>query len=124
MGARTIGEERNDLRDDEGPYPSKEEYASPRSPSNDGMLALVLGILEKAEEDQSGGYRGVKNAEEDQGRDHEREGDLLVERLERSKCRCSHVLSANKGVYDGADKAEDDYLSNCAQPESLGEVPV
>lgn len=110
------------MRDDEGTDPSQKEYTGPRSPTDDGMLVLVLRIFEKAEKYQTGRNRCVQDAQEDECRDHERESDLLVDRLQRSKGWGSHVLGAHERVHNGADEAKDDNFANGAQPKRLWKI--
>lgn len=99
------------------------ENSSPGGPSDDGVLVLVTGVLEDAEEYEASRHGGVQDSEEEQGGDHERERHLLVNWLQRSEGRGGHVLVSGVGVYDSADNGEDEDLGNCACPKSLGEVP-
>ena len=54
----------------------------PCSPSDHGVIGLVVGVVEDAEEDETCRNRSVKNAQENDGRNHEREGNFLVRFLE------------------------------------------
>jgi hypothetical protein len=88
------------------------------------MTGLVPGALEYAEEDESCRDRGVEDAEEDQGRDHERERDLLVELVaKRAERRGGIILVASVGVDDPTNTGEDDDLRDRHGPERLGKVP-
>ena len=88
------------------------------------MVVLVVGVLEDAEEDKTSRHRGVQHTQEDQSGNHEREGDLLVKRVERAKRRRGYVLVANVGIDNGANNAENDDLKDRASPQGLGEVSV
>lgn len=87
------------------------------------MVILVARVLKDAEEDEARRDRGVEDAQEDEGWDHEGERDLLVQRLEGAESWGGHVLVASVSIHDGAHKAEDDDLGNSAGPQGLGEVP-
>ena len=96
-----VCKEGNDLCDDEGKGPSCCQYSCPGSPADDGVAALMARAFEDTEEDEAGGDRGVKDAEEDQSRYHERERDFLVHIVtERSKGGRSIVLCASVCVDD------------------------
>ena len=45
------------------------------------MIAFMSRAFEDAEEDEAGGEGGIQDAEEDERRDHEREGNFLVDFL-------------------------------------------
>lgn len=96
----------------------------PGAPADDGVLVLMAGVLEDAEEHESSRDRSVQDAEEDQSRDHEGEGDLLEDAIKRAECWCSHVLVAGVNVDDGTNEAKYDDLGDCAGPKRLGEVPA
>ena len=97
--------------------------SSPDAPAEDSVLILVAGVLLKdTEEDETGRDGGVQDAKEDEGGNHEREGNLLVQGLERAKGGGGHVLVADVGVDDSTDNAEEENLSNGARPQSLGEL--
>lgn len=83
----------------------------------------VLGALEETEEEESGRNAGIQDAEEDESRDHEGEGHLLVDFLEGPEGGSSHVLVSDEGIDNSSDNAEDDDLANGDSPEGLGEVP-
>lgn len=79
--------------------------------------------LEDAEEDKAGTDRSVENAEEDQGRDHKGERNLLVDDVaERAESRGGVVLGSRISIDDAADERKDEYLGNRDNPESLTEV--
>jgi len=86
------------------------------------VIILVVRVLEGAEEDEARRDRGVQDTEEDERRNHEREGDFLVNRLQRAKSWCSHVLVTDIRVDYGADNAEDNDFGDGARPESFGEI--
>lgn len=115
-------EEGDDLRNEEGENPSDQEDTTPRSPAFDSVAAHVLGAAVNSEENESRSHGSVEASQEDDGRNHERESSLLVNRLERAKSGSSDILITSVGVDDGANNAEDDDLANGAGPESLGEV--
>lgn len=59
----------------------------------------MLGALEQAEEDEPRRHRRVQHAEEDEGRDHEGERDLLVNVVpEAAESRCRIVLRSRVAV--------------------------
>ncbi|KAG9796119.1 hypothetical protein KCU88_g5, partial [Aureobasidium melanogenum] len=94
-----IGEEGDDLGDDEGDRPCHGQNSGPGNPANHSVRGLVNSTLKQSEEDKSSRDRGIQDAEEDQGRHHEREGHLLVNVVaERSKRRCSVVLCSSVAV--------------------------
>lgn len=83
----------------------------------------MSGSSEDSEEDEAGRNRGVQNTQEDNGWDHERKADLLVQFVAKgSKGGCSVVLVSSVGVDDGTDKREENNFSNGDGPQSLGEV--
>jgi len=118
-----IGEERNDFGDDECEDPEDGEDGCPCGPTNHGVVTHVACVVEEAEEDEACRYRGVENTKEDDGRNHEGKGNLLVHFvLDGTERWRRHVLSTGVGVDNTADAAEDDNLSNGDCPEGLGEV--
>ena len=94
----------------------------PGSPTEEGVLVLVAGVLEDSEEHKSSRDRRVQNAKEDQSWDHEGKGDLLIDVLKRAEGRCSHVLVAGVNVNDGSDEAKDDDFGNGTGPKCLWEI--
>lgn len=77
------------------------------------MVALVTGVVENTEEEETSRDGGVQNAKEDQGRDHERERHLLVDIVANSpKGRSRHVLIAGVDIDNGADDAEGEDLGD------------
>lgn len=99
------------------------QYQSPASPADKGMFALMSRILENAEKDEPSRHRSIQDAQEDDRGDHEREGDLLVQRNQRSKGRRSDVLVADECIRDCTDDTEYNDFQDSACPESLGEIP-
>lgn len=73
-------------------------------------------VAKRAEEDEAGRHRGIQASEEDEGWDHEGEGNLLVEIIQRSKRRSRDILVASVGVDDASDNGEDDDFGNRAGP--------
>ena len=80
------------------------------------MLALVPGVVKQAEEDEASRDRGVQDTQEDDRRDHEGEGNVLVRILERTECWSRHVLVTGVGIDDGPNDAEQDDLRDGAGP--------
>ena len=54
------------------------ENPRPDAPAQQGVLVLVARVLKDAEEDEPRRHGRVQHPEEDERRDHEGEGDLLV----------------------------------------------
>ena len=86
------------------------------------MAVQVTSSLEDSEKGEASRDGSVEAAEEDEGRDHEGEGDLSVKRVEGAKGRCGHVLVTGEAVDDAADDAEDDEFGNGASPERFGKI--
>ena len=79
--------------------------------------------LEDAEEDETGRDGGVEDTEENQRRDHEQEGDLLVQIVaERAERGCGVVLRAGVGIDDCANKTKDEDLGNGDDPQTFPEL--
>lgn len=96
--------------------------SGPGCPAYNGILALVARVVENAQEHETGRNGGVKNTEEDDGRNHEGKGDLLVYRLQRSESGTRHVLVSGVCVDSASNNAEDNDLEDGASPQGLGEV--
>jgi hypothetical protein len=67
-----ICKEWDNLCNDKGKDPSCCQNTGPGRPADDGVMVLMTRAFEDTEEDKAGGDGGVEDAEEDQGRDHER----------------------------------------------------
>ena len=118
-----IGEEGNDLGDNQSSHPCESEDTCPRCPTNDRMVRLVARAFEDAEEDKTGGDGCVQDTQENQGWDHERERNFLVNLVSKGAESWSGVvLSACIAVDDATDQREDDDLGDGDNPESLAEV--
>ena len=83
----------------------------------------MSGVVKQAEEGPASGDGGVKTTQEDEGRNHEGEGDLLVQGIQRSESWRSHVL-ASVDIHDSADNAENDDFGNGTSPKRLGKFTV
>lgn len=86
------------------------------------MVALVAGALENAEEDETGRDGGIEDTKEDERRDHERECDLFVVILQRSKGRGCVILCSGISVYDRTHQTENDDLGNGDGPQGLWKI--
>ena len=96
---KQVREERDDVCNDEGEDPEDGEDAGPDGPAEHGVVALVAGALEDAEEEEAGGDGGVEDAEENEGGDHEGEGHFLVEVVaDGAEGRGGIVLGAGETV--------------------------
>ena len=83
----------------------------------------MSGVVEDTEEGPASGNGGVQASQEDEGGNHEREGNFLVQRIQRTKSRRSNIL-ASVDIHDSTNDAEDDDFGNCASPQRLGEFTV
>lgn len=80
-------------------------------------------VGEDVEKDKAGADGSVQNTQEDQRRNHEGEGNLLVDLIaDGAECRRGVVVRTSVGVDDRSDETEDEDFCNCHSPESLGEV--
>lgn len=114
---------RGDTYNNESANPGCRKDRSPGGPADDRMARFMPGALENAEEDEPRRDRGVKDAKEDQGWDHERERHFLVDFItKRSECRGRVVLISSVGVDDSTDNAENDDFAYRHGPERLGEI--
>ena len=112
-----VGKERNDLGDDERYDPRDGQDAGPRSPPDNGVVALVPGSFKDAEKEEASGDGGVEHTQEDEGRDHEGERHLEVRLVaKRSECRSCVVLRASVRIDNGSGQAEDDDFGNRHRP--------
>ena len=83
----------------------------------------MASALEDAEEDEAGGDGSVENTQEDQGRNHERKGNLLVQLIaQRTESGSGVVLRSGISVDNSTDQAEDNDFRNCNRPKSFREV--
>ena len=118
-----IGEEGDDFGDDEGKHPGEGENTCPRCPADNGVIRFVPRAFEDAEEDESGTNRGVENPEEDQSRDHEREGYFLIHLVaKRAESRGGVVLSTGIPIDETADQRKDNDFGNGNDPQCLAKV--
>lgn len=119
-----VGEERDDFGDDEGAQPGDCENANPDSPALDGMFGKMAFVaLEDPEDDEATRDGSVKNAEENERWDHEREGDIDVEfPSKRPKGWSRHVLISGESVDDCSDQAENDDFGDRHSPKSFRKV--
>ncbi|KFZ24612.1 hypothetical protein V502_00910 [Pseudogymnoascus sp. VKM F-4520 (FW-2644)] len=120
---RHVGEEPDDLYDDEGPDPGERADAGPGAPAHHRGRGLVDRPVEDTEEDEARGDDGVEHAEEDQGWDHKGEGYFLVDLVvERSQGGGRHGLVAREDVDDGSDDGQDCHLDDGDGSQCLEEV--
>lgn len=112
------------MGDDESKDPGDEQDAKPAGPSHDSVAVHMHRVAKDAEEDKASRDRSIQASQENQGRNHEREGGLLVNVIQGPKRGSSHVLVAGVGVDDSANNGKDDDFANGAGPERLGEFPA
>lgn len=112
------------MRNNESKDPGNEQDAEPAGPSHNSVAVHMHRVAKDAEEDEASRYRSIQASQENQGRDHEGEGSLLVNIFQGSKSGSSHILIASVGVDDSANNGEDDDFGNGAGPERLGELPA
>ena len=117
-----VREERDDLRNHERNHPINNNDADPRAPPLHRVAVAVVRVLEDAEEQEARRHAPIQRPEEDDGRDGERERDLLVEGRERAERGRGHVLVARPVVDERAAEREDDHLGDRDRPERLGEI--
>ena len=87
------------------------------------MIALMARTFEYSEEDEACGYRSIKDAQEDQCRNHERKRHFLIDLVpKRSKSGSGIVLGSSVGVNDARDDAENDDLADGYSPKRLWEI--
>ena len=87
------------------------------------MIAFVTSALKYPEEDEASGYRSVKDAQEDQGRDHEGKRHFFEYFIsQRPESRGDVVLGPCICVNDCCNHAEDDYFADRNSPERLRKI--
>lgn len=120
---KQVREEGDHLRDDPGPNPEGSQDGRPRSPSDNGVVALVASAIKQAEENETRRHGSVEHPQEDDGRNHERECDFLVDFIRQgTKGGCSRVLT-RVNIDDGAHNAEDNDLGDGHGGDGLPKVP-
>lgn len=112
------------MRDDESKDPGNEQDAEPAGPSHNSVAVHVHRVAKDAEKDKASRYRSIQASQENQCRNHEGEGSLLVNGLQGSKSGGRHILVASIGVDDSTNNGEDDDFGNGTGPERLGEFPA
>lgn len=112
------------MRNNERKDPGDEQDTEPAGPSHNSVAVHMHRVAKDAEEDEASRDRSIQASQENQGWNHEGEGGLLVNIIQRSKSGSSHVLVASVGVDDSANNGKDDDFANGAGPERLGKFPA